>query len=159
VIRRGGKMKRLCGVAAAVGALLLPGFAAADRVYHSEHMPLVAVGGAPLRSGFVENIHANGPQIYAHEIYALKGAVANATYHVFLLVHLGDPGCDASTATDFGSTELVTNAAGNGTADRFIATATVPAGIRNQTHGVRWEVRTPSGTLVYETACTNVTLD
>jgi hypothetical protein len=35
----------------------------------------------------------------------------------------------------------------------------VPAAIRNQTHGVRWEVRTLDGTLVYETGCTNVTLD
>ena len=150
-------MKRLCGFAAAVGALLLPAYAAADQVYHSEHLPLVAVGGAPLHSGFVENVHPNGPQVYAHEIYSVKGAAPTATYQVFLLVHLGDPGCDASTATNFGFTELTTNAAGNGTADRFIPS--VPAEIRNQTHGVRWEVRTPEGTLVYRTACTNVTLD
>ena len=140
-----------------VCALLLPARAAADRVYHSEHLPLVAVGGAPLHSGFVENVHPNGSQVYAHEIYSLKGAVPNTTYQVFLLAHLGDPGCDASTATNFGFTELTTNAAGNGTADRFIPS--VPEAIRNQTHGVRWEVRTTSGTLVYETACTNVTLD
>jgi hypothetical protein len=141
----------------ALAALLLPATAAADRVYHSEHLPLVAVGGAPLHSGFVENIHPNGPRVYAHEIYSLQGALPKTTYQVFLLVHLYDPGCDALTATDFGSTELTTNAAGNGTADRFIRS--VPDAIRNQTHGVRWEVRTTAGTLVYETACTNVTLD
>jgi hypothetical protein len=151
-------MKKLALVLGAC-ALLLPASAAADKVYHSEHMPLVAVGGAPLKYGFVENVHPNGPQVYAHEMYSLKGALPNTTYQVFLLVHLGDPGCDSSTATDFGFTELTTNAAGNGTADRFIPTETVPVAIRNQTHGVRWEVRTTSGTLVYQTACTNVTLD
>ena len=150
-------MRRLCAFVAAVGALLLPAYASADRVYHSEHLQLASVGGAPLDHGFVENTHPNGPQVYAHEIYSLKGALPNTTYQVFLLVHLGDPGCDASTATDFGSTALTTNGGGNGTADRFIPT--VPAGIRNQTHGVRWEVRTSGGTLVYRTACTNVTLD
>jgi hypothetical protein len=138
-------------------ALLLPATAVADQVYHSEHLPFVAVGGAPLHYGFVENVHPNGPQVYAHEMYSLKGALPNTTYQVFLLVHLGDPGCDASTATNFGFTELTTNAAGNGTADRFIPS--VPDAIRNQTHGVRWEVRTIGGTLVYQTACTNVTLD
>jgi hypothetical protein len=52
---------------------------------------------------------------------------------------------------------LTTNQDGNGTADRFIPT--VPTGIRNQTHGVRWEVRTLDGTLVYKTDCTDVALD
>lgn len=146
-------------VAAVSAALLLPAYAAADRVYHSEHLPLVSVGGAPLHQGFVENIHPNGPQVFAHEIYSLKGALPNTTYQVFLLVHLGDPGCDASTATNFGFTDLTTSAGGNGTADRFIPTEDVPLGIRDQTHGVRWEVRTPGGTLVYRTACTNVMLD
>ena len=151
-------MRRLCALlVAAVGALLLAASASADQVYHSEHLALTPVAGAPLRTGFVENVHPNGPQIYAHEIYSLKGALPNTTYQVFLLAHLGDPGCDASTATDFGSTDLTTNARGNGTADRFIPS--VPEAIRNQTHGVRWEVRTTDGTLVYQTACTNVTLD
>jgi hypothetical protein len=152
-------MRRVCAFVAAAGALLLPAYASADSVYHSEHLPLVSVGGAPLHHGFVENIHPNGPQVYAHEIYTLKGALPNTTYQVFLLVHLGDPGCDSSVATDFGPTALTTNAAGNGTADRFIFPSSVPLEIRNQTHGVRWEVRLPNGTLVYQTACTNVTLD
>ena len=152
-------MRRVCAFVAAAGALLLPAYASADRVYHSEHLPLVAVGSAPLEEGFVENVHPNGTQIFAHEIYSLKGALPNTTYQVFLLVHLGDPGCDNSTATNFRSTDLTTNATGNGTADRFIPTETVPLAIRDQTHGVRWEVRLPDGTLVYQSACTNVTLD
>ena len=142
---------------AAASALLVPAYASADRVYHSEHLALVAADGT--QHGFVQNIHPNGPQVYAHEIYSLKRASANTSFQVFLLVHLGDPGCDASTAANFGFTELTTNGRGNGTADRFIPTVTVPLAIRNQTHGVRWEVRLPDGTVVYRTACTNVTLD
>jgi len=145
------------GALALLTAALLTPTASADRIYHSEHIALIPVGGATLESGFVENIHPNGPQVYAHEIYSLKGAAPETTYLVFLLVHLGDPGCDASTAANFGSTELTTNGAGNGTADRFIPS--VPDAIRNQTHGVRWEVTTLDGTLVYRTDCTNVTLD
>ncbi len=48
--------------------------AAADAVYHSKHIALNPIAGAPLRSGFVENIHADGPQVYAHELYVLNGA-------------------------------------------------------------------------------------
>jgi hypothetical protein len=151
-------------IAAGALALLTAGILApaalADRDYHAEHLPLVPVGAAPLDSGFVENIHPNGPQVYAHEIYSLKGAAPETTYLVYLLVHLVDTGCDSLAATSFGSTELQTNGAGNGTADRFIPS--VPEAIRDQTHGVRWEVRTVvSGveTLVYRTGCTNVTLD
>ena len=152
-------MTRACALVVAVAALVLPASAVADQVYHSEHLPFVSVGGAPLHHGFVENVHPNGPQVYAHEIYSLKGALPRTTYQVFLLVHRGDPGCDDDdvTVTNFGFTELTTNAAGNGTSDRFIPE--VPLGIRNQTHGVRWEVRTPGGDLVYETECTDVTLD
>ncbi len=145
------------GALALLTAALLAPAAWADQVYHSEHLDLVPVGGAPLHSGFVENIHPNGSQVFAHEIYTLKGAAPGTTYLVYLLAHLGDPDCDGSTAANFGSTELTTNGAGNGTADRFIPS--VPEGIRNQTHGVRWEVTTLGGTLVYRTDCTNVTLD
>ncbi len=151
-------MTRVCAFVAAVGALVLPASAVADQVYHSEHLPLVSVGGAPLHHGFVENIHPSGPQVYAHEIYSLKGALPRTTYRVFLLVHVGDPDCDDVTASGFGFTDLTTNAAGNGTADRFIPPSDISPGIRNQTHGVRWEVRTGT-TVVYETGCTNVTLD
>ena len=39
--------------------------AAADQVYHTERLELVPVGGAPLQSGFVVNIHPNGPINFA----------------------------------------------------------------------------------------------
>ncbi len=52
------------GLALVVSAVALATFAplaAADAVYHTEHLPLKPVGGAPLRSGFVQNIKAEGP--------------------------------------------------------------------------------------------------
>ncbi len=74
--------------ALALVALVAVQAASADAVYHSEHMQLQAVGGAPLRSGFVENIHPNGPNDYARERYVLNGAAASASYEVELFVHL-----------------------------------------------------------------------
>ena len=83
------RLHRLIGSAAAVAALLPPA-AAADSVYHSEHLRLTPVAGAPLRSGFVENIKAEGPVIYAHEIFVLNGAGARVTYTVTRNFFLGE---------------------------------------------------------------------
>jgi hypothetical protein len=54
--------------------------AAADAVYHTQHMALEPVGNAPLRSGFVQNIKANGATIYAHEVYVLIGAAPRTAW-------------------------------------------------------------------------------
>ena len=143
-------------VVTAVAVTLVPG-AAADGVYHSEHMTLEPVGGAPLRTGFVENVHANGPTIYAQEIYVLNGAAPNAGYEVHLVAYAFDPGCEGSP-TDFGFVPLTTNGAGNGRAKRLFRPGDVPPELRDATHGIRWEV-VRAGTTVYETQCTAVTLD
>jgi len=55
-----------------VGLTVAP--ALADAVYQSSHIALLPTGTTPLRSGFVENIHANGPNVFAREIYVLNGA-------------------------------------------------------------------------------------
>jgi hypothetical protein len=61
--------RALVVVAAAVlGVGLMVAPALADAVYHSRHIELLPVGGTPLRSGFVENIHANGPNVFAREV-------------------------------------------------------------------------------------------
>jgi hypothetical protein len=62
---RASKTSRLLLAAALVMtaiAVAAP-LAAADAVYHSQHIALNPIGDAPLRSGFVENIHADGPQV------------------------------------------------------------------------------------------------
>jgi hypothetical protein len=143
-------------VMTAVTFALVPG-AAADDVYHSEHMTLEPVGGAPLRAGFVENTHANGPAIYAQEIYVLNGAAPNTVYEVHLVAYPFAPGCEGSP-TDFGFAPLTTNRAGNGRAKRVFRPGDVPPELRDATHGIRWEV-VNAGTTVYATQCTAVTLD
>ena len=150
-------MRYLFLLVVAATALVSAQSAAADAVYHSEHMRLSPVGGAPLKSGFVQNIHPNGPNVYARERYVLNGALANQRYEVRLLVHLFDATC-SSTPVLFRSTALETNTAGNGSAQLLLRPEDVPAAVRNATHGVHWEVWR-DGTLAYRTACTSVELD
>ena len=140
----------------AVACTLVPR-AAADDVYHSEHMAFEPVGSAPLRTGFVENVHANGPAIYAQEVYVLNGAAPSTDYEVHLVAYAFDPGCEGAP-TDFGFAPLTTNRAGNGRAKRVFRPSDVPAELRDATHGIRWVIST-GGATVYETQCTAVTLD
>lgn len=151
------EMKALLLGAVTLLALVGAQAAMADAVYHSEHMALEPIGGAPLRSGFVENIHPNGPKVYARERYVLNGAAPNARYDVRLLVHLFDRTCSNAPVL-FATTPLTTNRAGNGSAQLIIRPEDVPAAVRNATHGVRWEV-VRAGAPAYRTACTSVTLD
>lgn len=67
--------------------------ALADSVYHSEHVTLAPVGDASLRTGFVENVHANGPRIFATERYVLNGATPNTMFDVVLHIWVGDTTC------------------------------------------------------------------
>jgi hypothetical protein len=145
--------------AASVAALAaLPAAAAGDAVYNSQHMQLEAVGGAPLQSGFVENIKANGPTIYAHEVYVLNGAAPRARYTVTNHFFFEDPTC-ADPANDFptDTAQLRTNRAGDGRADVFFVPADV-AGFEG-VHGVLWTVQNAAGEVVYRTGCSIVTLD
>jgi hypothetical protein len=137
--------------------LLMPDVAAGDAVYHSQHIALHPVGGAPLHSGFVENIHPNGPQVYAHEVYVLNGADANATYQVVLLLYPFSPSCAGEPAV-IPTAQLSTNGSGNGKAQVFFRPSDIGASLRDATHGIRWQVTT-GGAAVYETDCSSVTLD
>jgi hypothetical protein len=144
-----------CAALLAVGALAAP--ATADQAYHSEHLNLVPVGAAPLRSGFVENIKANGPQIYAREIFVVNGAVPDAAYRVTRDFYFQDPDCDGDLVFHEDVATLATNASGNAKADAVIRPEQV-AGFEG-VHGVAWTVRDAAGAVSYRTACTTVTLD
>jgi hypothetical protein len=150
-------LRAAVGLVTTVVVLALAPVAVADEVYHSEHMRLEPVGGAPLGKGFIENIHADGPTIYAQEVYVLNHASPNTAYEVHLLAYPFDPEC-AGAPTEFGFTTLITNKTGNGRAKRLIRPADVPVELRDATHGIRWEVRSGGATL-YATDCTAVTLD
>jgi hypothetical protein len=150
-------LRSFAASAVLVLAVLAPP-AAADSVYHSQHLKLTPVGGAPLRSGFVENIKAEGPKIYAHEIFVLNGAVPRAGYAVTRNLFPFDPDCSGENGA-FASkvADLTTNANGNARGDAKVAPADV-AGFEG-VHGVFWTVADAAGTVVYRTACTAVTLD
>src|SRR5262245_14966387 len=143
---------------AALCALLVlnAGAASGDGVYRSSHIGLNAVGGAPLRSGFVENIHANGPTVYAHEQYVLNGATANTTLQVVLMVFPGDPTC-SSTPVPIPVATIRTNAAGNGAAYHVFTPADAD-GLRGTTVGGMWVV-SAEGSPTYVTECETIVLD
>ena len=143
-------------------AVVVPA-AAADSVYHTEKLPLASVGGAPLRSGFVLNIKANGPTIYAHEIYVLDGAAPGETYTVTNNFYdtVTDDVDDADRCVGeffpIDTATLTTGPRGNGRADVFFVPADVE-GLEG-VHGVIWTLRDANGDLAYQTTCTAVTLD
>ncbi len=141
----------------AVFSLLTVTGAAADRVYHTDQIPLVPVADAPLKSGHVINIHPNGPQVFARERYVLIGAESNAVYQVNLLLYPNEPECDGE-AVVIPTAEIETNGVGNGTDQVVIPPADI-GDLHDATHGVAWEV-TLEGEAVYEAAfCSAVTLD
>jgi hypothetical protein len=157
-------MKRLAAtgglaVAASVAAIGMTATPAdADRVYHSEHLDLVPVGGAPLRSGFVQNIKAEGPEVYAHEIFVLNGAGPRATYTVTRNFFPFDPDCSGDNgvfASDVAT--LRTNTSGNARGDVFVRPDEVEG--FEGVHGVLWTVHNGAGAVAYRTRCTGVTLD
>jgi hypothetical protein len=153
------RLRRLLWLTASAAALaaLAPLPAAADRVYHSEHLDLAAVGGAPLRSGFVQNIKAEGPRIYAHEIFVLNGARARTTYTVTRDFFFQDPECAGDLVFHEDVATLRTNASGNARGDVFVDPAAVEG--FEGVHGVTWTVRDAGGAIAYRTSCTAVTLD
>src|SRR5215204_6194317 len=137
--------------AVAVLALGLAGSAAADPVYHTERLELTGVGGAP-GGGMVVNVHANGPNVYAHEIYVLRHAVPGM-YQVVLTVF---PSQDCTgTSVPIPTAMIETNATGNGKADvKFTPEDVAP--FRGTTVSIIW---TATGPATYVTDCTAVTLD
>jgi hypothetical protein len=149
--------RRLALAASSIAFAILAPLAAADAVYHTEHLALTPAGDSPLRSGFVQNIKSEGPEVYAHELFVLNGAAPSTAYTVTRHLFLFDPGCSGGGFV-FNSPVgiLTTNGAGNGSGDAFVRPEEVPEVLEGD-HGVFWTIE--SGTGRYQTACTTVTLD
>lgn len=146
-------MRGILGLAAVtLAAAALAGTAAADAVYHSERLDLKGLSGAP-GGGMVVNVHTNGPQVYAHEIYTLRQAVPG-TYQVILNVFPTSLDC-TGMALAVPTATLETNARGNGRADVKFTPEDV-AGFRGMTFSLSWTVMGPA---TYVTSCTVVVLD
>ena len=144
-------------LAVAASALVIAPAALADAVYHSSHIALMPVGSAPLRSGFVENIHPNGPNVFAHEQYVLNGALPSTTYTV--TIHISGS-ADTTCSTPFlnpDTATFTTNPAGNGSATKVFTPADVD-GLANSTIHAYWTVST-GGAVAYTTACQTIRLD
>ena len=149
----------LATAAVAAGTLLVTALTGApawgDAVYHSQHIALHPVGSAPLRSGFVENIHTNGPTVYAMERYVLVGAVPGSyavTLHLF-----ADTSC-RTVIGPFPSITFSTNAVGNGVGHLRLPPSKIPAKLHGATIGIVWELAGNTGA-AYDTACSTVMLD
>lgn len=153
-----GRVPFACSLLAAVAALLIAATSAgADASYHSSHIALSPLGGAPLKSGFVQNIHTNGPSIYAHEIYQLSGAKPSTSYQVVLSIWTANTSCSGAPALQLPTAVLTTNGVGNGVADVFFTPADAD-GLRGQTVGGMWTLWNGQ-TAAYTTHCEVITLD
>src|SRR5262245_23454847 len=116
-------MKSALALTAVVVAVFAP-VAAADGVYPTAHLALTPVGDAPLRSGFVQNAKANGPVIYAHELFVLNGAAPLTTYTV-TRHFFGAETCTGGFGSD-DMAEIKTNGAGNGRGQAVVPASAVP---------------------------------
>jgi hypothetical protein len=154
------RLFRLAAVSAAASLTSLSGSAAyADQQYPSQHYDLTPISGAPLQSGFVENIHANGPIVFAHERYVLNGASPDSLYQVVLSIWTSNLSCSGSPALQLHPAELQTNAAGNAEAgDTFSPQEVEQAGLFGHTVSAMWQLWT-GGSPSYETGCEVVPLD
>jgi hypothetical protein len=148
----------LVGTVVALGVALAPAPALADGTYHSAHIVLSPITGTTAGSGFVENAHANGPNVYAHEQYQLRHASPGVTYQVTLHIFMADPTCQGAADLALPTAQLMTNAAGNA-AGSAVFTPTDAAGLpKNVAHGIVWTMTATNGT-GYTSGCETVVLD
>jgi hypothetical protein len=133
--------------------------ASADQAFHSEQIPLTSVAGAPLHSGFVVDIHANGPQVFALERYVLVGAAPNTAYRVNDVVFVSSTTCTGPSFVPPG-TPLQTDVAGNGEAGIVITPAQIPPSLHNTVISIIWQVvNVATGSVNYQTGCVVVAVD
>ena len=154
-------MFRCVAVASALlGAIVPASTASADSVFHSTRYELHALGGAPMSSGFVIDVHANGPTVYAQERYHLMGALPSTTYQVALRAY-ADQGC-TNLITTIPETTMTTDANGN-THGSVTFTPEAVAPFRNPagtaTYGLAWVISRQGQSPAYTTGCQVVTLD
>jgi hypothetical protein len=144
---------------ASVVSCLWASAAGADATFHTAHAALSPIGDAPLRSGFVQNIHENGPIVFARETYQLNGAEPNTSYQVVSSAWKRNTSCSGSPSVRLPAAVLTTNAAGNGVADHVFTPADATrAGLHGLTFSVMWTLFNGT-TATYATDCEVVTAD
>ena len=141
---------------ALVAMLILVPSAGADQAFHTQRIALSPVGNAPLRTGFVVDIHANGPQVNSLERYVLNGAAPDTAYHVQLLV-FGNPSCTGGFVV-VPTASFVTNTSGNGQGSFTFVPSDIPPNLHGTTIFIVWQVLT-GGSVAYHTTCIPVAID
>jgi hypothetical protein len=138
---------------AALAALAFASTATADRFFHTAHLDLTPIGDAPLRSGFINDVHTQGVQIGAQELYVLNGALPNTTYSVALWIYArGSGSCAGAPLRMFTTESITTNDAGNGEVQHtFPANPNAPPPGLAPTP-IKWVVSL-NGVPQYETGC------
>jgi hypothetical protein len=138
--------------------LLLAATAWADQSFHTSHADVHPIAGAPLRSGFVNDIHTQGVTIGAQERYQLNGAQPDTTYSVALWIYpAGSGSCAGAPLLKFTTETFTTNAAGNGEAGHTFFANPNPPPPNPVPIPIKW-VFSSGGVPVYESDCVLVTL-
>lgn len=148
------QLSRLIGIAMIiVVSIATAAPAAADQLHHTTRSEFHPVADAPLKSGFVLNIHANGPNVFAHEVYSLKDAIPNTTFQMRINVHVDDLSCSEPPTVSLVVDEITTNGAGNATGDLIVPPELIDAlGLRNVVGADQWDVLL-DGEIIYRSDC------
>ena len=127
--------------------------------FPAQHFELTPVAGEPLRSGFAEIIHPNGPQVYARHVYQLNGASPDTVYPVRVSIWTSSLECEGAPTFVLPVAEVLTNLEGNGRADVTHPPELLEAlGLRNVTIGGEVTLLRNSS-VAYTTGCEVVELD
>jgi hypothetical protein len=148
------------GTVAGVVFVAAASTALADQYFHTVHLDLSPIGSAPLKSGFVNDIHTNGTQNSAQERYQLNDAVPNNTYSVRLNIYNTNSACSGAPDRFRDTATFTTNGSGNGQGDfTFPQTAPWPPPVPPtlRTVYIQWIISDAAGP-EYETDCTPVVL-
>jgi hypothetical protein len=133
--------------------------AAAAAPSPAQRFALVPLADEPLRTGFVEVIHPNGPQVYAHHVYQLNGAQSDHSYEVVISIWTSNLVCAGDPAFVLPAAVVETNSSGSGEADVVFAPELLDAlGLRGLAIGgnvTLFHDRSPA----YATGCQVIQLD
>jgi hypothetical protein len=125
----------------------------------AQHFSLMPLGAEPLQQGFVEVIHPDGPEVYAHHVYQLNGARSKQTYAVVISIWTSSLTCSDDPQFVLPAAVVVTNSSGNGNADVVLDPELVAAlGLRGLTIGGNVTLF-HDGSPAYTTGCKVIQLD
>jgi hypothetical protein len=130
--------------------------AQADQAFHTTKYPLSSLADGSVH-GWVTDIHAEGPTIYAQERYLLRHVSPGETYVMNLFAY-SDTGCTDLVVSVPAIDTITTNVAGNARGSATFVPAAVE-GLPRTTYHLRWQVTDSSGAVVYQTECVAVALD